>query len=94
MFAELGRRADAALAAGTGAAHEAVHATLLYLQRIAGVVSGAVTRVTHETQDLAWNYRDVADDLRRPDGEAKQLHQGELAQETGRPVLRVVNSDD
>jgi hypothetical protein len=94
MFAELGRRADAALAAGAGAAHSAAHATVLYLRRIVGAVSGAVTRVAHETQDLAWNYQDVAADLRRPPGEAKQGHQGELAAETGRPVLRVVNSDD
>jgi hypothetical protein len=94
MFAELGRRADAALAAGAGAAHEAVHATVLYLRRIVGAAAGAVTRVTHETQDLAWNYHDVAADLRRPDGETKQPRQGELSQETGRPVLRVVSSDD
>ena len=94
MLAELGRRADAALTRGTDAAHDAAHVTGLYLRRIVGAVSGAVSRVTHETQDLAWNYQDVAADLRRPAGEAKQPHHGELAREWGRPVLRVVSSDE
>jgi hypothetical protein len=94
MLAALGRAADAALTRGTHAAHEAAHVTVLYLRRIAGAVSGAVTRVANETHDLAWNYQDVAADLRRPAGEAKQPHRDELAQEGGRPVLRVVNSDD
>ena len=78
MLAELGRRADAALTRGTDAAHEAAHATVFYLRRIVGAVSGAVTRVTHETRDLAWNYQDVAADLRRPSDAGTQVHQDEL----------------
>jgi hypothetical protein len=58
-----------------------------------GAVSGAVTRVTHETRDLAWNYQDVAADLRRPSDAGTQVHQNELP-ENPRPVLRVVNSEE
>ena len=94
MLAELGRRADAALTRGTDAAHEAAHATVFYLRRIVGAVSGAVTRVTHETRDLAWNYQDVAADLRRPSDAGAQVHHDKLPEENARPVLRVVNSEE
>ncbi|RDH79676.1 hypothetical protein DVS77_05565 [Mycolicibacterium moriokaense] len=67
MFAELGRKADAAVTRGTDAAHEAVHATALHVRRIGGAVSVALRKVTGEARDLVWNYRDVAADLRRSD---------------------------
>jgi hypothetical protein len=91
MLAALGRRADAALTRGTDAAHEAAHATVLYVRRIVGAVSGAATRVTHETRDLAWNYQDVAADLRRPNAVKSQ---DELPPANVRPALRVVGSDE
>ena len=94
MLAELGRRADAALTRGTDAAHEAAHATVLYLRRIVGAVTGAATRVTHETRDLAWNYQDVAADLRRPNGATTQARRDGLPRETVRPALRVVGSEE
>jgi hypothetical protein len=94
MLAELGRRVDAALMRGTDAAHEAVHATVLYLRRIVGAVSGAATRVTHETRDLAWNYQDVATDLRRPNAVRTQTPQDQLPRQNVRPALRVVGSDE
>ena len=94
MLGELGRRADAALTRGTDAAHEAGHATVVHLRRIVGAVSVALTRVTKETRDLAWNYQDVAADLRRPSDAGTQVHQDEVPQENARPVLRVVNSEE
>jgi hypothetical protein len=95
MLAELGRRGQAALTRGTDAGHEAVGATVLHLRRIAGAVSGALVRVTREAQDLAWDYQDVAADLRRPRaGGATLSDPGELAQEPSRPVLRVVRPDE
>lgn len=65
MLAKWGRKADAALARGTDTAHEAAHTTVLHVQRIAAALTSAVTRVGREAQDLAWDYRDVARDLRR-----------------------------
>ncbi|WP_123024244.1 hypothetical protein [Mycolicibacterium stellerae] len=94
MLAELGRRADAALTRGTDAAHEAAHATVLHLRRIVGAVSVALTRVTKETRDLAWNYQDVAADLRRPSEERTQAGRDEPPQENVRPSLRVVGSEE
>ena len=94
MLAELGRRADAALARGADAAHEAVHATVVHVRRIAGAVSEALTRVTKETRDLAWNYQDVAADLRRPSDAGTRAEQRDLPQENARPRLRVVGSDE
>ena len=94
MLAALWRTADAALTRGTDAAHDAAHVTVLYLQRIAGAVSGAVTRVTNETHDLAWNYQDVAADLRRPNAVRTQTPQGQLPRQNVRPPLRVVGSDE
>jgi hypothetical protein len=93
MLAELGRMADAALTKGTHAAHEAAHVTVHYLRRIVGAVSGAATRVTNETRDLAWNYQDVAAELRRPNARP-QARQDELPRPDVRPALRVVGSDE
>jgi hypothetical protein len=56
-MAELTRVADVA--------YEALQVTVLHLRRIAGVVSSAAVRVTHEVEDLVWDYQDVAGDLRR-----------------------------
>jgi hypothetical protein len=94
MLAELRRKADAALTRGTDAAHEGAHATVLYLRRIVGAVSGAATRVTHETRDLAWNYQDVAAALRRPNAVKPLAHEDEIPRTNVRPALRVVGSDD
>lgn len=92
MFAELGRKADAALKRGTDAIGEAVHATVVHVRRIAGAVSTAAVRVKRETQDLAWDYQDVAADLRRPGDVATPPHRVEPPEE-GPPRLRVVGSD-
>lgn len=91
MLTDLGRGADAAIAKGADAAREAVHTTLLHLRRIAGALSEAVGRVTRETRDLVWDYRDVASDLRRPERDIEEAHTPADGPE--RPVLRVVNSD-
>lgn len=94
MLAEWGRRADAVFTRGTDAAHEAVHATTLYVRRIVATVTTAATRVARESGDLVWNYQDVAADLRRR-GDAKQRPpQGGPAPEDGPPKLRVVGSED
>ena len=93
MFAELVRRADAAVKRGTDAVGEAVHATAVHARRILGAVATAATRVKQETQDLAWDYQDVAADLRRSGGEAAPPAPPERPEE-GRPRLRVVGSDD
>jgi hypothetical protein len=91
MLADLGRGADAAITKGADAAREAVHATVLHLRRIAGALSEAVGRVSRETQDLVWDYRDVASDLRRPERDPEGA--STPADRPERPVLRVVNSD-
>jgi hypothetical protein len=80
---------------GTDAAQEAVHATVVHVRRIAGSVSVALARVTRETQDLVWDYQDVAADLRRPsiDG-ATQPVPRELRAKNGPPALRVVGPND
>ena len=82
MLIELGRTVDVALTRGADAAHEAVHATVLHLQRIVGAVSVALGRVTREAQDLVWDYQDVASDLRRRSDPAEP--------QSERPVLRLV----
>ena len=48
----------------TDGAYEAVQVTALHARRIVAAVSGALGRVTHEVEDLVWDYRDVAGDLR------------------------------
>jgi hypothetical protein len=94
MLAELGRRADAALRRATDAVGEAGYATVLHARRIVGAVSVAANRVKRETEDLVWDYQDVATDLRRPrDGRAIQV-EAESATTQERPRLRVVGSDD
>jgi hypothetical protein len=90
MLADLGRGADAAITKGADAAREAVHATVLHLRRIAGALSEVVGRVTRETQDLVWDYRDVASDLRRPERDTEANTPADCPE---RPALRVVNSD-
>lgn len=94
MLAELGRRADVAMRRGADAVGEAVHATAIHARRIVGAVAVAATRVKRETQDLVWDYQDVAADLRRPGDEPGRRDQVEPRQEPDRPVLRVVGSDD
>jgi hypothetical protein len=93
MLAELGRSADAALKRGTDAVGEAVHATVVHVRRIVGAVSTAAARVKRETQDLAWDYQDVAADLRKNGDVATRPDRVERPEE-GRPRLRVVGSDD
>ena len=56
---ELDRAADVAL--------EAVNATAMHLRRIVGLISAALGRVAQEVADLAWDYEDLAGDLRRSD---------------------------
>ena len=56
---ELDRAADVAL--------EAVNATAMHLRRIVGLISAALGRVVQEVADLAWDYEDLAGDLRRSD---------------------------
>ena len=94
MLAKLGRRAGVALTRGSDAVHEAVHATVLHVRRIAGAVSVAAARVRHETQDLAWDYKDVAAGLRKPDDAAPRPDEVENPRDEGRPVLRVVGRDE
>jgi hypothetical protein len=94
MFAEWGRKGDAALSRGSRAAHEAVHATALYVRRIVGAVTNAAARVAKESGDLAWNYQDVAAELRHRGKSARRPPGDTPAQQDGPPRLRVVGSDD
>jgi hypothetical protein len=57
----------------TDVAFEAVQVTVLHSRRIVGVVSSALRRVTQEVEDLVWDYRDVAGDLRRSARTGEQL---------------------
>ena len=93
MLGDLGRRADAALRRGTDAVAEAVHATVLHARRIVGAVSEAAVRVKRETEDLVWDYQDVAGELRRSDHSEPQHAEIEGPHDK-RPRLRVVGSDD
>ena len=86
MLGELGRRGDVALRRGANAGQEAVHVTTLYVRRIVGALSVAVSRVAKESRDLVWNYQDVAADLRRP----AQGEPPELPEPKGRAELRVL----
>jgi hypothetical protein len=43
---------------------------------------------------LAWNYQDVATDLRRPNAVRTQTPQDQLPRQNVRPALRVVGSDE
>jgi hypothetical protein len=88
MLAELGRRGDAAVARGVDAAREAGYTTVVHLRRIVGAVSVALSRVKREAQDLVWDYRDVASDLRRPDRD--NTGRTDDDGEGRRPELRVV----
>jgi hypothetical protein len=94
MFAELGRRADAALRRGTDAVGEALHVTVLHARRVAGAVSVAAFRVKREAEDLVWDYQDVAADLRRPGEITTGQAAVESTQADGPPRLRVVGSDE
>ncbi len=94
MLAALGRRADAAVARGTDAAREAAHSTVVHLRRIVGAVSVALTRVTNETRDLAWDVQDVAAGLRRRSDATTRVGRDELPEENVRPALRVVGSGE
>lgn len=93
MLAELGRRADATLRRATDAVGEAVYATALHARRIVGAVSVAADRVKRETQDLVWDYQDVATDLRRTGVRRAKQVEVESATAEERPRLRVVGSD-
>jgi hypothetical protein len=48
----------------TDVAFEAVNATAVHLRRIVGFVSTALGRAVREVADLAWDYQDLAGDLR------------------------------
>lgn len=45
---------------------EAVNTTAMHLGRIVGLVAGAAARAAHEVVDLVWDYRDLANDVRKP----------------------------
>ncbi len=45
---------------------EAVNTTATHLGRIVGLVVGATARAAHEVVDLVWDYRDLANDVRKP----------------------------
>ncbi len=93
MLGRWGRRADAAVNRATDAAHEAAHATTLYLRRIVGTVTSAASRVVKESGDLVWNYQDVAADLRRR-GDKRALRDAKTVEPPQRPTLRVVGSQE
>jgi len=94
MFAQWGRKGDVALSRGNQAAHEAVHATALYVRRIVGAVTIAANRVAKESGDLVWNYQDVATGLRQRGKDASRPPRDTPARQDGPPSLRVVGSDD
>jgi hypothetical protein len=45
---------------------EAVNTTATHLGRIAGLVAGAAARAAQEVVDLVWDYRDLANEVRKP----------------------------
>ena len=45
---------------------EAVNTTATHLGRIVGLIAGAAGRAAQEVVDLVWDYRDLADEVRRP----------------------------
>jgi hypothetical protein len=45
---------------------EAVNATATHLGRIVGLVAGAAARAAQEVVDLVWDYRDLANEARKP----------------------------
>jgi hypothetical protein len=47
-------------------AFEAVNTTATHIGRIVGLVAGAASRAAREVLDLVWDYRDLADEVRRP----------------------------
>jgi hypothetical protein len=49
----------------TYVAFEAVNATAVHLRRAVGFVSTALGRAAREVADLAWDYQDLAGDLRQ-----------------------------
>ncbi len=71
---EIGRVADVAF--------DAVDATITRMVRVVGFVSTAVARAAREISDLAWDYQDLAGDLRRPEPESKA--------DSRRPQLRLL----
>ncbi len=73
---ELARVADVAFGA--------VDATVTRVFRVVGFVSTALVRAARELSDLAWDYQDLAGELRRAEREA--------AADCGRPQLRLLVS--
>ena len=45
---------------------EAVNTTATHLGRIVGLVAGAAARAAQEVVDLVWDYRDLANEARKP----------------------------
>lgn len=45
---------------------EAANTTATHLGRIVGLVAGAAARAGQEVVDLVWDYRDLANELRKP----------------------------
>lgn len=45
---------------------EAVNTTATHLGRIVGLVAGAAARAGQEVVDLVWDYRDLANEVRKP----------------------------
>jgi hypothetical protein len=45
---------------------EAVNTTATHLGRIVGLIAGAAGRAAQEVVDLVWDYRDLANDVRKP----------------------------
>jgi hypothetical protein len=58
----------------TDVAFEAVTVTARHLRRIVGLVSTALARAAQEVEDLVWDYRVLAGDLRRSDRPSNGLH--------------------
>lgn len=45
---------------------EAVNTTATHLGRIVGLAAGAAGRAAQEVVDLVWDYRDLANEVRKP----------------------------
>ncbi len=45
---------------------EAVNTTATHFGRIVGLVAGAAGRAAREVVDLVWDYRDLANEVRKP----------------------------
>ncbi|OBJ50925.1 hypothetical protein [Mycobacterium sp. 1423905.2] len=71
IIADIGRGAEVAVTRGADVVHQVLDTTVLHVRRIVGALTQTLTRVAREAHDLAWDYQDVAGELRTLDGRTR-----------------------